>query len=112
MYKPMEDLAEFEGWLIAVGNSWDRFGKGRPFMLASADDGISWIKVPLDPDVFDLELGASSLASPVDVRRSNGGGAGFAGIEVMHFPAGGLERIVVVGSNGTDAAIWVGTLEK
>jgi len=112
MYKPMEDLAEFEGWLIAVGNSWDRFGRGRPFMLASADDGISWINVPLDPDVFDLELSASSLASPVDVRRSNGGGAGFAGIEVMHFPAGGLERIVVVGSNGTDAAIWVGTLEK
>jgi len=112
MYKPMEDLVEFDGWVIAVGNSWSRYGRGRPFMLASADDGISWIKVPLDPDVFDLELGASSLASPVDVRRSNGGGAGFAGIEVMHFPAGGLERIVVFGSNGTDAAIWVGTLEK
>jgi hypothetical protein len=112
LYEPLEDVAWLDGWMFAVGNSWDQHARGRCFMLASPDDGQSWVQVPLDPNLFALEFSAASAVSPIHLVRSSGSGAGFAGIEVMQIPSGGGELgLAVVGSNGTRAAIWVGVLE-
>jgi hypothetical protein len=110
LYEPLEDLARVGDWLFAVGNSWDRAGTGRPFLLASNDDGATWTRVSIDSEVFSPEFSAAGLVSPSDFPRSDGGFAGLAAIELMPFPADSTEpSIVLVGSDGTNAAIWVGT---